>query len=83
MTKNTTITLTTPINKKLTPEFIFVIYDKDGCYIKECKTLVEVARYFKTSKQALSNYIRRTKQDKTNFKYKGFSIEYFNINEDL
>lgn len=70
-------------NEKTKPEFIYVIYGKDSCYIKECSTLVEVAKFFKTSKQAISNHLRRTNQNKTNFVYKGYTIEYFDINEDF
>lgn len=71
---------TVQTNEKTKSEYIFVIYDKVGCYLRECKTLVEVAKFFGVSKQAISNYLRYTKQPKDNFKYKEYSIEYFDLN---
>jgi len=67
-------------NVKTNEEYIFVIYDVDGCYLRECKTLVEVAKYFGVSKQSISNHLRRTNQNKSNFKYKEYNIEWFDIN---
>jgi hypothetical protein len=75
--ENLTITLS---NENVKPEFIYIIYGKDSCYIRECKTLSEVAKYFKTTKQAISNHLRRTRQEKSRFTYKEYSIEYFDIN---
>ena len=61
-------------------EFIYVIYDAAGCYVKECSTLVEIANFFKVSKQSITNHLRRTGQPKDNFKYKEYNIEWFDIN---
>jgi predicted DNA-binding protein YlxM (UPF0122 family) len=67
-------------NKNVKSEFIYVIYDINGVYVRECKTLVEVAKFFRTSKQSISNHLRRTRQPKNNFKYKNYTIEHFDIN---
>lgn len=73
-------TLSNENEKVLEPEWIYVIYDKDEVYLRECKTLKEVADFFKVSKQALANHLRRTGQPRDRFIYKGCSIEYFDLN---
>lgn len=77
--KNLTTTLE-HTKTTIQPEYVFIIYDKDSCYLRECSTLAEVAKFFKVTKQALSNHLRRSGQDKTNFSYKNFKIEHFDIN---
>lgn len=67
-------------NVKTNEEYVFIIYGKDSCYLRECKTLAEVAKFFGVSKQSISNHLRRSGQSKNNFKYKEYSIEYFDLN---
>lgn len=70
------------IANSIEEDWIFVIYDIDSVYLRDCKTLAEVAKYFKISKQAISNHLRRTNQSKENFTYRGHTIEYFDRNNE-
>lgn len=72
-------TLTTLEHTKKS-EWVYVIYDIDEVYVRECSTLAEVAKYFGVTKQALSNHLRRTNQKKDNFSYKSYSVEFFDVN---
>lgn len=72
------ITLTTQ-----KPEYIYIVYSEEGCYLQECKTLVEVAKFFGVSKQAITNHLRRSGQSKNMFTYQNCTIEYFDINEEF